>query len=236
MFQIQNSVYDGSQPSTKDALRLLDDIDTWLNVEIQKHKTALAEQLEKSHQLSYHNLNHLFHAVSIVQELFGKDQGYWEPSTHALVLGLFFHDIIYVPGATDNEERSVKFLHDVAYDPEDDTVVLAKQVILATKHEAVASEDVCQLACDIDLIGLAAHPVVFNANSEAIRKEFRVLPDSVYIPGRIAFMSKLLQRDKIYVSQRFTSQFAGFEAMARNNIANHINDLKKSLTNIEKES
>jgi predicted metal-dependent HD superfamily phosphohydrolase len=86
------------------------------------------------------------------------------------------------------------------------------------------------------LIGLAAHPVVFNANSEAIRKEFRLLPDSVYIPGRIAFMSKLLQRDKIYVSQRFTSQFAGFEAMARNNIQNHINDLEKSLPNIGKES
>jgi predicted metal-dependent HD superfamily phosphohydrolase len=227
MFQIQNAIYDSDQPSSKDALRLLDHVDTYADVFFDlNNKHIIIEQLEKNRQLFYHNLNHMFHVVNAVNGIFGNRKEYWNHDTRALALGLFFHDIIYVPGATDNEKRSAKFLHDVAYDPEDDTVVLAKQVILATKHEAVASEEVCRLACDIDLIGLAAHPVVFNANSEAIRKEFRLLPDSIYIPGRIAFMSKLLQRDKIYVSQRFTSQFAGFEAMARNNIANHINDLK----------
>jgi predicted metal-dependent HD superfamily phosphohydrolase len=233
MFQIQNAIYDSDQPSTKQALGLLEYVDTYADVLLDfKNKPIITEQLEKNRQLFYHNLNHMFHVVNVVNGIFGNRKEYWNHDTRALALGLFFHDIIYVPGATDNEERSAKFLHDVAYDPEEDTVVLAKQVILATKHEAVASDEVCRLACDIDLIGLAAHPVVFNANSEAIRKEFRVLPDSVYIPGRIAFMSKLLQRDKIYVSQRFTSQFAGFETIARNNISNHINDLKKSLDNL----
>jgi predicted metal-dependent HD superfamily phosphohydrolase len=177
-------------------------------------------------QRHYHTWQHiealLGHFKTIADQLNDPDSILW---------ALYWHDAIYDPQASDNEDKSADLLLEMATDDlPAASLARADRIIRATKQHLVptglATEDQAdlELFLDIDLSILAAAPAVFDAYETHIRREYAFVPEPVYVQARRAILQTFLKRDRLYFSDFF---FAQWEAQARRNLSRSIEQLTK---------
>lgn len=131
----------------------------------------------------------------------------------------WFHDAIYDPKRTDNEEKSAAWA----------TAVLGKTplaakvsaAILATKAGAFAADPGQRLLVDIDLAILAAPEPRFSEAVAQIRQEYAYLNEADYKAFRLKVLRGFSGRAYIYQSPDFRS----LETRARKNLERSINAL-----------
>ena len=171
----------------------------------------------------YHNLDHICKLCDLWIE-------YKDVFVHPdfVFFAIVFHDIIYSPRSSSNEEKSsFYFMKTIAkYDLENSFVCGVMELIQSTKHDrrSVVSANRnrnrdMKLLMDFDLFGLASSEEEFLLNSAKIRKEYRIYPNFLYRKGRIKFLKAFLMRDKIFLSREFSK----LEKIARKNIESEIN-------------
>jgi len=137
---------------------------------------------------------------------------------------LWFHDAVYRPGASDNEDQSAKLARTalsmgaVPRAVTDRTAAL----VLATEHAGAPSLPDEQLICDIDLSILGREPRIFDTFEEQIRREYAWVPEPVYRRERSAVLSRFLRRRSIYQTDQFRHRY---EALARGNLVRLIEKL-----------
>ena len=80
-----------------------------------------------------------------------------------------------------------------------DDVARVQRIVLDTAEHrpTVAGSD---LVLDLDLMSLAAPWPEFARNSERIRAEYAHVADAEFVAGRRAFLSALLQRQRLFHS------------------------------------
>lgn len=135
----------------------------------------------------------------------------------SLELALWFHDAIYQPRASDNEERSadlaVAALH--ACDAESARADRVKALILTTKrHEPTTTADAPWML-DIDLAVLGSSPEAFAAYDEGIRMEYSWMDPAEYRAKRADVLAAFLAKPRIYHTSTFHDRF---EQTARRNL------------------
>jgi predicted metal-dependent HD superfamily phosphohydrolase len=130
---------------------------------------------------------------------------------------LWFHDAVYLPGGSDNEDGSATLAEAalMACGVPPDVAERIRQLILATRHLTVSAESDTQLLCDIDLSILGREPAVFDEFERRIRLEYDWVPEAVYRTSRAEILSGFLQRRSIYQTQIFRDRY---EAQARANL------------------
>jgi predicted metal-dependent HD superfamily phosphohydrolase len=130
---------------------------------------------------------------------------------------IWFHDAVYVPGASDNEARSAKLAiaELTASGASSDLAHSIGELILATRHSEVASTPDARLLCDIDLAILARDPTTFDAYERHIRQEYAWVPSALYRKGRAKVLQDFLSRQSIYQTPAFCTRY---EAPARQNL------------------
>ena len=139
-------------------------------------------------------------------------------------IAIWWHDAIYVPGDTANEERSAAWLECVSralgvWHPER---ILG--AILATRHTLEPTPDpLAAYVVDVDLSILGSEPATYDAYVRQIRREYSHVPDEAYRAGRAAFMRKFLARPNLYNREEFRERF---EHPARENILREITSLE----------
>jgi predicted metal-dependent HD superfamily phosphohydrolase len=140
------------------------------------------------------------------------------PDADAVELALWCHDVIYIPGAGDNERRSAEWLQRWA----GDRIVAAERIagfILATTHAVAPTDlDAC-FTVDIDLADLGSDRERFRQDEACLRAERPDLDDVAYDAHERAFLSALLMRPRIYHTDFF---HARCEARARANLARRL--------------
>jgi predicted metal-dependent HD superfamily phosphohydrolase len=169
---------------------------------------------------AYHNLGHI---ADCLRE---AETQILEPKSQAILsLALIYHDLVYNVNRKDNELASAKIAVEALAQlsiPESETSQI-HAAIVATDHKSLVSDPLSQLVCDIDLSTLAVPEADFRANSEAIRIEYRAIPDELFYPGRKRIMEKFLERETIYHTQFYQEHC---EAKAQQNILAHIAELE----------
>jgi predicted metal-dependent HD superfamily phosphohydrolase len=136
---------------------------------------------------------------------------------------IWFHDAVYVPAASDNEDRSARLAQ---------TALLAcavplevsrrvAELVLATRHLTLAREPDGQLLCDIDLSILGREPEVFDEFERRIRQEYAWVPEPLYRSTRGEVLSGFLRRRWIYQTEQFRNRY---EASARANLERTLRD------------
>ena len=147
--------------------------------------------------------------------------------SYVLELGLWFHDAIYDPRASDNEAQSARLAADTlrAAGLPPATVAKVERLILATRTHTTDEDPDTALLLDIDLSILGAEPEVYDAYSAAIRREFEWVPEPDYRNKRADVLARFLQRPHIFLTTPF---FARLESPARANLAREIQHLKRS--------
>lgn len=130
-------------------------------------------------------------------------------------LALWCHDVIFTPGASDNESRSAAWFrqwarHDIA------EVARVSQLILDTAHTRPPSDAAGRFTADIDLAVLGYPRPWFCRDAEHLRAERPDLDDISYDSGERAFLGALLARPRLYLTEPF---YTRYEGRARLNLA-----------------
>jgi predicted metal-dependent HD superfamily phosphohydrolase len=137
---------------------------------------------------------------------------------------LWFHDAVYLPGASDNEDQSAELARtalSVGAVPRE-VVDRIAALVLATRHAGVPSAPDERLICDIDLSILGREPAIFDAFERRIRREYNWVPEPTYRQERSAVLSGFLRRRSIYHTDLFRHRY---EAAARANLERLIEKL-----------
>jgi predicted metal-dependent HD superfamily phosphohydrolase len=139
-------------------------------------------------------------------------------------LALWFHDAIYDPYRSDNEERSADWacslLQKHSADPA--RVERVRSLILATRHAVPATTPDSQLLVDIDLAILGADEQAYAVFEANVRKEYRWVPAILFRTKRAEILESFLSRPQIYSTRPFHERY---EVSARRNLAKAIETL-----------
>lgn len=168
----------------------------------------------------YHNLNHLNQLVAELKPLQGNFSS-WD----TIVFAIAYHDIIYNPIKSDNEERSADFAVNrlQALTVPKQEIELCRRIILATKKHQPSEPEV-NLFTDADLSILGAEPTAYAEYTKQIRQEYSIYPDLLYNPERKKVLTHFLAMSQIFKTKEF---FERFEKSARENIQNELAELNR---------
>jgi len=130
-------------------------------------------------------------------------------------LALWCHDVIYTPGASDNERQSAEWFRTRAGNgiAAMDRIT---RLILETSHTEPPADMAGCFAVDIDLAVLGYPRTWFCRDAVNLRAERPDLDEMTYDSAERAFLGALLARPRIYLTDPF---LARYEARARRNLA-----------------
>jgi len=137
---------------------------------------------------------------------------------HEIELALWFHDAVYRPFASDNEQKSAAWASSFmgANAAPADATARVHALIMATRHDAPPQTHDESLLIDIDLSILGAAPDAYAAFEAAVRQEYAFVPGFVFRRKRAELLRRFLQRPSIFRNEPFASEL---EARARENMA-----------------
>ncbi|MFI6848705.1 hypothetical protein ACIBJD_29420 [Kitasatospora sp. NPDC050467] len=165
-------------------------------------------------QRRYHTTDHLRAMLHQVDALAGHAGA---PDT--VRLAVWFHDAVYRPDRSENEERSaalaVRALTEAGL-PDQRTAEVARLVRLTVTHHPEPGDRDGEVLCDADLAVLGTTPEAYAAYAAAIREEYAFVPEPDFRAGRAAVLRQLLALPALY---RTPTAYARFDAPARANLA-----------------
>ncbi|MFC8453902.1 HD domain-containing protein [Kitasatospora sp. NPDC057223] len=171
-------------------------------------------------QRRYHTTGHLLAVLDHVDALAGHAE---DPD--AVRLAAWFHDAVYRPDRSENEERSaqlaVRALTEAGL-PAERVERVARLVRLTTGHDPEPGDRDGEVLCDADLAVLGGAPEAYAAYAAAVREEYAFVPDEDFRAGRAAVLRQLLALPALY---RTEPGRARFDAAARANLADELTRL-----------
>lgn len=162
----------------------------------------------------YHTLRHIAHCLQEFDQV--KN---FARRPQAIELAIWFHDAVYDPRATDNEEQSAYLLRRLVSTTESEE---AARLILATKHQQIPEDPDAALIVDIDLAILGKPEEEFDEYERQIRHEYAWVEDKAFREGRKNVLQTFLSRASIYSTDAFRERY---EALARQNLQRSISRL-----------
>ncbi|WP_329337774.1 hypothetical protein OG866_24335 [Streptomyces sp. NBC_00663] len=168
-------------------------------------------------QRRYHTLAHLTAVLDHVDVL-----EKYADDPDVVRLAAWFHDAVYLPERSENEERSARIAERALAEagvPEGRTAEVARLVRLTVTHDPADDDRDGQVLCDADLAILAAPPSAYAAYTAAVREEYHFVPNEAFREGRSAILRQLLELPRLY---RTPHGAAEWEATARYNLAGEL--------------
>ena len=174
-------------------------------------------------QRYYHTLHHIEHCLSLFDKVSSNLQ-----CPEALELAIWFHDFVYQPGATDNEQSSADQFMLVTKNVFDDKHRnLVYQHIMATVHvESDMDHEDTNYMVDIDLSSFGLPWAEFKRDSDNLRLEMPHLSDDDYYRKQLAFQQALIDRPQFFRSDFF---YQHYEDQARLNLTNYFETISAIL-------
>ena len=181
---------------------------------------ALYNELERRHiepQRHYHTLRHLLELFRVLNPL---EQQFERPD--AVFWAVWFHDGVYDPRESDNEEKSAELARAHLGHLNAELLEAIVSMILATKTHQAQSSD-ARLFVDADLTILGIEPERYAHYARAIRQEYEFVPQGAYCTGRAAVLERFLEREHIFQTLEFRDRL---ETQARENLEMEISLLE----------
>jgi predicted metal-dependent HD superfamily phosphohydrolase len=186
--------------------------------ELERRLAAVAARYDEPHR-RYHGPQHLVAVLADIDRLLGSVV---VDDPTAVRLAALFHDAIYDPRSSLNEERSAELARtelEGLVDPS--TVDAVCRLVLATAAHAPSADDEAVLL-DADLAVLAADTATYDAYAAGVRAEYAHVDDLTWRIGRGAVLRSFLDRPRIFT----TPASAGRERVARANLERELRSLK----------
>jgi predicted metal-dependent HD superfamily phosphohydrolase len=168
----------------------------------------------------YHTTKHIDHCLRELDSAMSLAR---EPAE--VELALWFHDAIYDPHSSKNEERSAAWACELLtrHHASAERVSRVRDHIMATRHEAIATDPDSRLVVDIDLSILGVDETVYAEFEVNVRKEYRWVPSLLFRRKRAEILESFLARPQIYTTEPFRDRY---ERQARHNLSQAIARLR----------
>jgi predicted metal-dependent HD superfamily phosphohydrolase len=157
----------------------------------------------------YHDLAHLAAVLGVVAQL---EASATDPA--AVRLAAWYHDVVYDPTRTDNEqvsaERALAGLRGLV--PDERRAEVERLVLLTAGHDPAPDDVNGAVLCDADLAVLAGPPQAYAAYASAVREEYAHLSDDDFIRGRIAVLEHLVSLPALYRTPEAADQWTATAA------------------------
>lgn len=180
----------------------------------------LAHQYEGKSRY-YHTLAHIATMLDVVDRLADYAQ-----NLAAIKLAVWFHDVVYEIGRSDNEERSAEYavaaLRRLGL-PETLIDRVVELILVTRAHDAPPGDVDAHIIIDADFASFAAPEEAFRGQGKALRAEFAAVPEETFQRGRIQLLQSFLDRDTLFLTPQMR---AAAEAQARRNIRREIDRLR----------
>jgi predicted metal-dependent HD superfamily phosphohydrolase len=165
----------------------------------------------------YHTLVHLEHCLRELEVVEDRSERLLE-----LELAIFFHDLVYDPERTDNEEVSAQRARDLLLESAVSSEIVERvaELILSTKAHSVALTGDAALLSDIDLAILGSQPERYREYEAEVRREYQFVPEELFWTHRGRFARSFLDRKRIFHSPEL---FERYEEQARINLETSAN-------------
>lgn len=165
-------------------------------------------------QRRYHTTDHLVAVLDHVDTLAGH-----AGDADLVRLAVWFHDAVYLPDRSENEERSAALAERAL--PEAGvgtraTAEVARLVRLTVTHDPDEGDRNGEVLCDADLAILAAAPDAYAAYAAAVREEYAFVPDEPFRDGRAGVLRQLLGLPRLFRTPHGAREW---ERRARHNLA-----------------
>jgi predicted metal-dependent HD superfamily phosphohydrolase len=174
-------------------------------------------------QRRYHTTAHLVTVLDGIDTLAGHAD-----DVHAVRLAAWFHDAVYRPDRTENEERSAALAERALPEagvPEATVAEVARLVRLTVTHDPADGDRDGEVLCDADLAILAGGPREYGAYAAQVREEYGFVPDEAFREGRAAVLRQLLDLPRLF---RTPYGAAEWETRARHNLTTELELLTSS--------
>ncbi|MYT72191.1 MULTISPECIES: hypothetical protein [unclassified Streptomyces] len=168
-------------------------------------------------QRRYHTQTHLTAVLDHIDVLEGHAAN---PDT--VRLAAWFHDAVYRPDRSENEERSAALAERALTEaglPQARVEEVARLVRLTVTHDPAPGDTDGETLCDADLAVLAADPETYAAYTRAVREEYGFVPDKAFREGRAAILRQLLDLPALF---RTPYGKKHWEAAARENLTTEL--------------
>lgn len=170
-------------------------------------------------QRRYHTTDHLIAVLDRIDELLVDVRA---PDPSAVRLAAWFHDAVYLPERSTNEDRSARLAERALPEAgvsEARTEEVARLVRITADHDPAEGDLNAELLCDADLAVLAGSPEEYGAYAAAVREEYGFVPDDVFREGRANVLRQLLGLPCLF---RTPVGYARWEEAARRNMATEL--------------
>ncbi|KJV40692.1 metal-dependent hydrolase [Acinetobacter brisouii] len=162
-------------------------------------------------QRVYHQLQHIVECLA----LFENVQNQIEDGL-AVQLAIFFHDVVYQPRSSSNEQDSAMLMQQQLAGALPETQLdKITNWILATQQHLVASESDLAYLLDIDLAILGSSPQRFAEYQQQIRQEYAWVDELIYQEKRHAVLRQFYLAQPLYQTQYFQQHY---ELQAKTNL------------------
>ncbi|WP_190034310.1 HD domain-containing protein [Streptomyces fructofermentans] len=165
-------------------------------------------------QRRYHTTDHLAAVLDRVDVL-----ERYADDPDLVRLAAWFHDAVYLPDRSENEERSARLaeraLPEAGLTPAA-TAEVARLVRLTVTHAPGDEDANGQVLCDADLAILAAPPAAYAAYAAAVREEYAFVPPDAFREGRAAVLRSLADLPRLFRTPYGEREWEG---PARRNLA-----------------
>ncbi|MEU6060550.1 hypothetical protein [Streptomyces sp. NPDC047097] len=168
-------------------------------------------------QRRYHTTDHLLAVLDRVDELAEHAE-----DADAVRLAAWFHDAVYLPERSTNEDRSARLaeraLPELGVSPAR-TAEAARLVRLTVSHDPADGDRNGEVLCDADLAVLAAAPDAYATYAAAVREEYAFVPAEAFRAGRAAVLRQLLELPRLF---RTPHGAGAWEDRARQNLGTEL--------------
>ena len=160
----------------------------------------------------YHTLAHIQHCLREFDAARPADD-----CADKIELALWFHDVVFVPGAQDNEQLSVDCFRDLAGNTLPASFIAdVQRMIMATTHRSPPRDRAEAWVVDVDLSSFGLPWPTFLRDSRHVREEMGARCDDDFYPAHARFLRGLCARQRIFTTEVF---HARYEQAARDNIS-----------------
>ncbi len=190
----------------------------------EESSAALFAEILKRHgerHRHYHGLGHLKALFEVLEPVWPNIN---EPAR--VELAVWFHDIIYKPLRSDNEEKSAELATNrLTKAGVDASLVERVERLIRTtaNHQAGGTDQDDALFLDADFSILGAPTDVYDWYVDAIRKEYRLVPGPMFRAGRTKFLRHALAQPRVFHTDYFESRFGN---KARQNMARELDRME----------
>ncbi|MFJ2475227.1 hypothetical protein ACIOWI_19865 [Streptomyces sp. NPDC087659] len=174
-------------------------------------------------QRRYHTTDHLVAVLDRVDTL-----AEYADDADLVRLAAWFHDAVYLPERSTNEERSARLAERAMPELGVDrarTEEVSRLVLLTRTHAAQDGDANGTVLCDADLAILASPPDAYERYAAAVREEYGFVPDEAFRAGRADVLRHLLDLPRLFRTPYGQREW---EEAARRNAAAELERLRES--------